>query len=270
MNSASSLEALLIRGMDGDPEAQFKLGEYNRSQGAQFIDKAKEWFIKAANQNHPFSQLALALLYLEWLPDEDYRERAQYWLERAVQSGCEDAVKVLGELGSTDENMDNSDLLVEAEEGNPEAQFELGSMMYFGIGLDACPSEGLSLIQRAAVSGHPVAQVLLGYAYLFGKNVDRDSREAFKWLWLSARQDNAEAYYYLGACYHEAWGVARNDEQAAACLIKSARMGNLNAQYHLSRFYHEGIGFPANSEQAEAWCHAAALQGHEQAKETLR
>jgi TPR repeat protein len=270
MNSESSFDDLLARAKEGDADAQFQLGEYYDSHGGVTVEEIAEWYMKAANQNHAQAQLALGLLYLEWLYDEDYREQAQYWLERAAESGCEDAVKVLVELGGKDEYIDNSDLLVEAEEGNPEAQFELGSMMYFGIGLRQRPSEGLSLIQKAAVAGHPRAQVLLGYEYLFGTNVDRNEGEAIKWLWLSAQQDSAEAYYYLGACYSEAWGVARNEEQAAACLLKAAQMGNANAQYHLSQFYHEGIGLSENQEQAEAWCRAAALQGNEWAKETLK
>ncbi len=270
MNQESSFDDLVARAEDGDAEAQFQLGEFYDSQAGVTFDEIAEWYMKAANRNHAQAQLALGLLYLECMPDEDYREQAQYWLEKAVQNGCQDAVKVLSELGPTDEYTDNSDLLVEAEEGNPEAQFELGSMMYFGIGLNQRPSEGLSLIQMAAVAGHPDAQVLLGYAHLFGKNVDRNEAEAFKWLWLSAQQNNAEAFYYLAACYSEGWGVARNEEQAAAYLLKSAEMGDARAQYHLSRFYYEGIGLPANSEQAEAWCRAAASQGNEWAKETLK
>jgi len=265
-----SFDDLQARAEDGDADAQFQLGEYYNSEGGVTIDEIAEWYLKAANQNHAHAQLALALLHLEWPSDEDYREQAQYWLERAVQSGCQDAVKVLIELGPTNEYMDYSDLLVEAEEGNPQAQFEVGRMLFFGVGLRKSPSEGLSLFQKAALAGHPGAQGMLGCAYLFGTNVDRNEVEAIKWLWLSAQQENAEAYYYLAACYCEGWGVAKNDEQAAASLLKSAQMGNAEAQYDLARFYYEGIGLSANEEQAEAWCRAAALQNNEHAKETLK
>jgi len=265
-----SFDDLQARAEDGDADAQFQLGEFYNSQGGVTIDEIAEWYLKAANQNHAHAQLAIALLHLEWPSDEDYREQAQYWLERAVQSGCQDAVKVLIELGPTNEYMDYSDLLVEAEEGNPHAQFELGSGLLFGIGLSKSLSEGLSLIHKAAVAGHSDGQVMVARMYLFGIYVDKNESEAFKWLWLSAQQGNAEAYYYLAACYCEGWGVAKNDEQAAACLLKSAQMGNAEAQYDLARFYYEGIGLSANEEQAEAWCRAAALQNNERAKETLK
>jgi TPR repeat protein len=265
-----SFDDLLARAEEGDADAQFQLGEYYNSEGGVTIDEIGEWYLKAANQNHAPAQLALGLLFLEWLDDEGYRDQALYWIEKAAERGCEDAIKVLIELGQANEDMDNSDLLVEAEEGNPQAQFEVGRMLFFGVGLRKSSSEGLSLFQKAALAGHPGAQVMLGRLYLFGINVDKNEGEAIKWLWLSAQQENAEAYYYLGACYNEGWGVGRNDEQAAACLLKSAQMGNGTAQYHLAGFYHEGIGLSANEEQAEAWCCEAALQGNEDAKEMLQ
>jgi len=57
MNSESSLDALLVNGKEGDPEAQFELGEYYCSEGARSIDEAVEWFSKAANQNHARAQV---------------------------------------------------------------------------------------------------------------------------------------------------------------------------------------------------------------------
>ena len=268
MSKKSPFDRLVLRARDGDPEAQFTLGKLYRSQGGEAIDEVAEWFMKAADQNHAPAQVALALLYLEWLPDEDYREQAQYWLERAVQNGCEDAVKVLVEFGPSDEDMDGSDLLVEADEGNPQAQYKLGCRLFWGSGLRKSPSEGLSLIQKAAVAGHTKAQVRIATEYLFGTHMDKS--EAFKWLWLSAQQKNREAYFYLGVCYEEGWGVTRNEEQAAACFLKSAQMGDSDAQYRLAGFYREGIGLPANQEQEEAWCREAALQGHDEAREMLR
>jgi hypothetical protein len=272
MNSEPSLESLLVRGKEGDPDAQFQLGEYYRElNGIGSMEVAAGWFLKAAIQDHAPSQLALALLYLNGQAQEEYEQDARYWLRKAADNGCKESSKLLDQFYSDDEDAtDTSSLMVEAEEGNADAQLEIGSMMLFGIGLRRSPGEGLSYIQKAALAGHAEAQVALGYQYLFGENMDRNETEAIKWLWLSAQQDNAEAHYYLAACYSEGWGVAQNDEQAAGHLIKSAGMGNASAKYHLSRFYHEGIGLPANLEQAEAWCRAAALQGHEHARETLK
>jgi len=87
MNPESLFDTLLANAQDGDPVAQFNLGEYYRSPEVRSLYEAAEWFEKAAQQNHAQAQLALGLLYLEWLPDLDYREQAQYWIEKAAQNG---------------------------------------------------------------------------------------------------------------------------------------------------------------------------------------
>ena len=270
MNKESCLDDLVKRAEEGDADAQFKLGEFYNSQGGVGIYEIAEWFEKAANQNHMHAQLALGLLYLEWLPDEDYREQAQYWIEKAVESGCEAAVKVLVELGPTDEDMDGAALLVEADAGNPQAQYELGSMLLFGLDRPRGVAAGLNLLLKAAIAGHPKAQVQIASHYLFQEYETVEGNEAIKWLSLSAKQNEPYALYYLGYCYYQGIGVIKNDEQAATYLLRSARAGNSEAQFHLARFYHEGVGLPVNYEQAEAWCRQAALQENEQAKEMLK
>jgi TPR repeat protein len=269
MNLESCSDNLWVQAKEGDPEAQFKVGEYYRHKnGVGSIAVAAEWFLKAATQDYAPAQVALALLYMDGLEAEDYERNARYWLQKAAHSGCKESSKLLRELLSTDEDLNGAVLLAEADMGNTQAQFELGCMLYYGQSGSRNVSAGLNLIQKAALAGHAKAQVRLAYERLFGTHMDKC--DAFKWLWLSANQGNAEALYYLGACYYEGWGVTKNNEQAAACLLKSAKMGNSDAQYHLAGFYHEGIGLTANQEQEEAWCREAALQGNENAKEMLR
>ena len=269
MNQESCFDDLVARAEEGDADAQFLLGEFYNSEGGVGVYEIAEWFTKAANQNHAQAQLALGLLYLEWLPDEDYREKAQYWIEKAAQSGCEAAVKVLAELGPTDEDMDGTALLVEADEGNPQAQFELGCTLLYGLNGPRDVAASLSLLFRAAIAGHPKAQMYIGSHYLFGTHGTADAAEAIKWLSLSAKQNDHFALYYLGYCYYEGIGVINNDEQAATYLLRAAQSGNSEAQFQLARFYYEGVVFPENHEQAQSWLQAAAVQGHEEAKEFM-
>ena len=269
MNQELCFDDLVARAEEGDAGAQFMLGEFYNSEGGVTIDEIAEWYMKAANQNHVQAQLALGLLYLEWLPDEDYREQAQYWIEKAAQSGCEAAVKVLAELGPTDEDMDGAELLVEADEGNPQAQYELGCMLLYGLDGPRDVAAGLNLLFRAAIAGLPKAQMYIGSHYLFGTHGAADADEAIKWLSLSAKQNDHFALYCLGYCYYEGIGVIKNDEQAATYFLRAARLGNSWAQFYLGRFYYEGVVFPENHEQTQSWFQAAALQGHEEAKEFM-
>jgi TPR repeat protein len=269
MNQESRFDEMVAKAAEGDAEAQFMVGEFYNSEGGVTIYEIGEWYLKAANQNHARAQLALGLLYLEWLPDEDYREQAQYWIEKAAQSGCEAAVKVLAELGPADEDMDGAVLLVEADEGNPQAQFELGCMLYYGQSSPRNVSAGLGFLFKAAIAGHPKAQLQIGSHYLFWGCATTDGCEAIKWLSLSAKQNDHFALYCLGYCYYEGIGVIKNDEQAATYFLRAARLGNSWAQFYLGRFYYEGVVFPENHEQAQSWLQAAATQGHEDAKELM-
>jgi hypothetical protein len=269
MNQESCFDDLVTRAEEGDADAQFNLGELYHSQGGVTIDEIADWFMKAANQNHARAQLALGLLYLEWLPDDDYREKAMYWIEKAVQGGCEAALKVLVELGPTDEYMDGCDLLAAVEEGDPQAQYELGGMLLYGLDRPRDVATGLRLLFGAAIAGHPKAQMQMGSHYLFGTYGTADGGEAIKWLSLSAKQNEPYALYYLGYCYYYGIGVKKNDEQAATYLLQAAQAKNIEAQFQLGRFYYEGVLFTENHEQAHSWLQAAALEGHEDAKEFI-
>jgi TPR repeat protein len=264
-----SFNELVASAQDGDPCAQFHVGEYYRSQGGGLVDVAARWFEMAAIQNYAEAQLALGLLYLEWSPDEDYREKAMYWMERAAQNGCGAALKIIHELGSTHDYMDSCDLLAAVEENDPQAQFELGYMLLFGLDRPKNESDGLSLLLKAAIAGHPQAQVQIASHYLFDESGPTNGYEAFKWLSLSAKQTEPHALYLLGYAYYHGIGIVKNDEQAASCLLRSAQLGNREAQFQLGQFYHQGVIVAENQEQAQSWLQAAALQGHRDAKDML-
>jgi TPR repeat protein len=166
--------------------------------------------------------------------------------------------------------MDLDDLLVEAEQGNTQAQFEVGYMLIRGIILRQDAGEGRVWLRRAAVAGHAGAQAHLASHDLFGRDSFADPSEIIKWLSLSARQNEPLACHCLGYCYHSGIGVAENHEQAVACILNAARLGLSQAQFMLAQFYRDGFGVAQNLEQAEAWFKVAAEQGHEEAKKALK
>ena len=270
MNQESSLDDLLVRGKEGDPVAQFNLGEFYRlKNGVGSIAVAAEWFLKSAIQDYAPAQMALALLYLDELEPEEYERDARYWLHKAAQNGCKESSKLLHELTAANEDLDGAVLLVEADAGNPQAQFELGFMLLCGLERLRHVSAGLSLLYKAAIAGHPQAQVQIASHYLFGEYGTAAGAEAIKWLSLSAKQNEPFALYYLGYCYYEGIGVTKNDEQAVTCLLRAAQLGNSEAQFQVARFYYEGVVFAENHEQAQSWLQAAALQGNEEAKDFM-
>ena len=70
-----------------------------------------------------------------------------------------------------------------AEEGDPEAQYEMGWRLATGMGPDLDDERSIGWLRRAAEGGHRLAQNNLGARYAVGDGVGRDVIEA--WIWFS-------------------------------------------------------------------------------------
>ena len=98
----------------------------------------------------------------------------------------------------------------QAEQGDVEAQFRLGSMYFSGVGIPQDYVEAVKWYQLAAEQGHVVAHSMLGLMYNNGRGVLQDYVEAVKWDRLAAEQGYAWAQYNLGITYNIGRGVAQD------------------------------------------------------------
>ena len=135
-----------------------------------------------------------------------------------------------------------------AEQGNPEAQFDLGMLhRYFteasssghylvpygvwstdeGIAPDGPTGyeEAVVWFRKAADQGHLGAQTWLGCAYQRGEGVDKDCVEAVRWYRKAANQGNKEAQLRLGDAYERGEGVNKDLVEAVGWLRRSASQG---------------------------------------------
>jgi hypothetical protein len=69
-----------------------------------------------------------------------------------------------------------------AEQGNAQAQFELGTMYSEGQGIPRSYTKAVKWYQLAAYQGHSGAQNNLGMMYAEGKGVRRNYTEAYAWV----------------------------------------------------------------------------------------
>jgi len=69
-----------------------------------------------------------------------------------------------------------------AEEGNAEAQINLGNMYFDGNGVPQDYREGVKWYQLAADKGSADAQIALGFLYEYGDAVPQDYVQAHKWF----------------------------------------------------------------------------------------
>ncbi len=90
-----------------------------------------------------------------------------------------------------------------------------------------------------AESGNIDAQLLLGKLYWEGNRVKQDYGKAFLWFYKAAIKSNPKAEYHVSKCYNNPWCVDPDIDKSKEWLMKSANHGYGIAQYEyaLSLFF---------------------------------
>ena len=97
-----------------------------------------------------------------------------------------------------------------AEEGNANAQFNLGLMYERGYGVPQDYKESVYWYRLAVEQGYEVAQYNLGLMYEKGKGVPQDDKEAVRLYRLAAEQGYADAQGNLGVMYAFGNGIIKD------------------------------------------------------------
>lgn len=113
-----------------------------------------------------------------------------------------------------------------ANQGDAQAQFNLGYMYNKGKGVRQDYSQAVYWFQKPANQGYADAQNNLGIMYADGKGVNQDYNQAFNWFQKSANQDYAEAQYNLGLMYENGQGVRQNKVTAKELFGRACAKGN--------------------------------------------
>ena len=80
-------------------------------------------------------------------------------------------------------------------------------------------------LKKAAEQGDAQAQYNLGNCYAFGKGVEKNLSEAVKWYRKAAEQGDAQAQYNLGVCYYNGQGMIQNNIKAYAWIAVASANG---------------------------------------------
>ena len=124
----------------------------------------------------------------------------------------------------------------------------------------------LTALRAAAEQGDAQAQFNLGVMYATGWRVPQDDKAAVQWYARAAEQGNAHGQFNLGRMYQYGKGVQQDDELAVKWYELAAKQGDADAQYALSEMYRKGKGVPQDDELADQWLARAAKQEHFNAK----
>ncbi|MSQ69665.1 MAG: hypothetical protein EXR27_00040 [Betaproteobacteria bacterium] len=161
------------------------------------------------------------------------------------------------------------DLLKRAEQGDAEAQTNLGVAYSNGEGVPKDAAKAVEWYQKAAAQGYARAQLNLGWMYYSGNGVPKDAAKAFEWVQKAAAQGDASAQFNLGTLYDLGEGVPKDAAKAAEWYQKAAAQGHALAQLNLGTLYHRGEGVPKDAAKAAEWYQKAAAQGDASAQLNL-
>ena len=155
-----------------------------------------------------------------------------------------------------------NELTILAEQGNPQAQVQLGLRYREGDDVSQDYPQALKCFRQAADQGDADGQDNVGYMYLKGYGVPVDWNIAAAYFKAAAEQNLAQGQFNLGNCYFSGQGVEQNYEQAIACWQKAAEQGHQNAIWRMATLYAAGEGLSQDRKKAEQLCEQIAEEGH--------
>ena len=153
-----------------------------------------------------------------------------------------------------------------AEQGQAEAQYNLGMLYLKGLGVARDPDEAFRWLRLAADQGQADAEFQVGLMLEKGVGVRQNYAEARFWLALAAERGDSEAEAYFAAQYEQGQGVPKDLARAVRWYLLAADQGLPDAQYHLGLLAERGRGVPRDFAEATKWYACAADQGHVQAQ----
>ena len=214
---------------------------------------------------------------------KDYTE-AINWYQEAAEHGYTPAKEVLPHL----------ERLKDAEEGNADAQYELGKMylkMYLKSQSSLDNKKALDYYKKAAEQGHVnalrafVKLTRFDYSFFFEiheeaaiyqKAIKNGNADVFATL-VKMAEEFTFPPYIIGMIYEEGEGVSRSDCRAMEWYEKAAEQGHAEAQYKLGEMYYNNMyewssiinRSDVMKERSFKWYEKAAEQGHAEAQYQL-
>ena len=220
--------------------------EWEQKQGPGMEQLLVEWFIgshqkkdatvaercfrEKAEAGDAAAQWWLGASYQYGVGAEKNHRQALHWYRLAARQGSQPAQDMLQALSGQArerqlEQQLEQQLLEQAEQGDAQAQYEVGRRFWNGDGVNQDHKQAADWFDRAARQGLAAAQCALGLCYERGDGVEQDMWQAAAWYQWAAQQDHAEAQLRLSECYEKGRGVPKDKEKAAEWLYKAAQHG---------------------------------------------
>jgi len=218
-------------GPQEDAQAAIDAGDYV---------KALQLLGTLLDQDNPYAEHALGVMYIKGLgvPQDDVM--GMRWLRLA------------------------------ADKGFADAQNEVGVLYQQGRGVERNLAEAVKWFRLAADKGGlPLAQINLADCYLVGLGAPQNLAEALKWYRIAADQGSAYAENVMGVAYEHGFQVTQDDGEAFRWYRRAAnkiydRPGSTwihSPQYNIAAMFASGRGTAQDYVRALMWFSLAAAFG---------
>lgn len=235
-NFALALEELRNYSGVSEVAAAFFLGQiYREGKGVEAdLQEAAYWYRKSSEAGHIMAPFYLGEMSLkgEGVPQDEAKgfywwcvsgkrnfNLAQELLVSTLQPGSKYESSCPEIIAWRKKSADQAGFIEDAKKGDPEAEFQLAEMYYWGKGglthgIKKNPKEAAKWYRRAAEAGHTDAQFKLATMYYHGPNLggpfEVDYREAFNWFLKSAAGGDVRSQKWLSMFYRDGLGVIKD------------------------------------------------------------
>lgn len=156
-----------------------------------------------------------------------------------------------------------------AERGDPNAEYQLGRMYFWGRGVPQDYAQAAFWCQKAADQGLAKAEYAVGNMYYYGRGYDQSYNNALVWYHKAADQNDAEAQEAIGTMNYHGYGVTQSYSEAMVWFRKAADQGYAKAESGIGYLYWNGLGVQRDHEEANSWYRRAASHGDEDTQRWL-
>lgn len=144
-------------------------------------------------------------------------------------------------------------LIQTAEQGDAEAQFQLGICFDYGCDGQQDLVAAATWYKRAAEQGHANAQNSLGSLLLAGEGVTQNYAEALDWFQAAADDGLPQGIHNLAYMYDLGLGVPEDNVKAVQLHPEAAEAGHVEARYNIGLMHVFGTGVKKDYETAYMW-----------------
>lgn len=253
------------------PEAYYFLGlAYYEAKGvvSPNIQKAEEYFRKAAEAGYSDAIKAIAELYMQSGQENGYEKAIEYL--KTIAEGEHADIAYEGLMRITVEQMNaqdyddpqNSELYQKAlrfeTSGKEAGMTESLSKAFLDRGINLYNIEkyesAIAPLLLAAQMGESEAATHLGDLYFYGHGVDTDYEQSYYWFAKAAQSNNAYAQYSIAFMYIKGQFVEKDDTQVIKWMKLAAENGYTEAQKNMGEYYYYGsFGCRRDMKEAIKW-----------------